>query len=136
MPQFEEPLADNSTESAEPKPTKKGTDKRRWPEPDDVEIAKLREEHDRIQVLEVEDYCVIIAQPEYPRLVVKRFLDTLNSDKKRRPEAVAQVFRACVVWPDKDTLKGMIDEAPGLEQTFGGAAAEFLGLHQDVVKKG
>ena len=103
---------------------------------DPPDLDELQAKHgEDLRVVEDGDRLFVVARPEKPRVHVQRFTE-LGGNDKRKLEAFEGLARACCVYPDKDMLKRILDEEPGLAFELGNAAGELLGIRQLSVKKG
>lgn len=99
-------------------------------------LAELRDKHGE-DIREVEDgeRSFILVKPEGKlRSYVERFISTASNEKKRL-DACEGLVKACCVWPDKDTLKKVLDDEPGIAMALAEPATELLGIRQLAVKK-
>jgi hypothetical protein len=103
--------------------------------PSDEFMEQLRTDHGP-DVREVEDGArtFVLVKPERPRAHVER-LTSMSSNEKKRLEAAEGLVKACCAWPDKDTLKRVFDDEPGLALALFDPASELLGIRQLSVKK-
>lgn len=103
--------------------------------PSDELLNELREKHgDDMREVEDGPRTFILAKPERPRAHLER-MTTLGANEKKRLEAAEGLVKACCVHPDKDTLKRVLEDEPGLALGLFEPASELLGLRQLAVKK-
>jgi hypothetical protein len=104
--------------------------------PSDAAMAELREKHgDDLRIVEDGDRVFILAKPEGKlRGYVDRFVATASNERKRL-EATEQLVKACCVFPEKDTLRSVLEDEPGLALALAEPATELLGIRQLTVKK-
>jgi len=103
--------------------------------PSEELLKELREKHgDDLREVEDNGRSFILVKPEKPRGYVDRFVSTAGNDKKRL-EACELLAKSCCVYPDKETLKLVFDDEPGMAFSLSEPATEMLGLRQLAVKK-
>ena len=64
----------------------------------------------------------------------KRFMQ-MTADKDRRNAALETLVRGCLVWPDAAAFDEMLEDKPGLCETFGTALTRIAGLQGDAESK-
>jgi hypothetical protein len=103
--------------------------------PTDEFLKELRDKHGP-DIREVEDGArvFVLVKPERPRAHLDR-MATLGSNEKKKVEAAEGLVKACCVWPDKDTLKKVLDDEPGMALSLFEPASDLLGVRQLAVKK-
>lgn len=101
----------------------------------DEQLAELKDKHgDDMREVEDGDRTFILVKPERPRGHLDRMAATAGNDKKKL-EASETLVKACVVHPDKDTMKAVLADEPGLAFALGEHAMELLGVRQLTAKK-
>ena len=75
---------------------------------------------------------IVVRRPDRP--VWKRF-QAQAQDDRRRQEALENLVTGCLVYPENGGWDAMVDERPGLVQSFGNAIVELAGAAQAVEKK-
>lgn len=105
--------------------------------PTEEQLADFKTKYGNdMRVVEIEDMVFVIALPEDDKKIgteYKRFTDQFEGGKRK--EALAALFHAFVVYPDKPTIARVVARRPGLAPSVGGHAAELLGLTSGFVKK-
>ena len=103
--------------------------------PTDELVKELRDKHGA-DMREVEDggRIFILVKPERPRAHLER-MTTMAANATKRLEAAEGLVKACCVFPDKDTLKGVLDDEPGLALSLADPATDLLGIRQLAIKK-
>jgi hypothetical protein len=83
--------------------------------PTDEQMTELEAKHGGdLRVVEDGDRVFVLGKPEGKlRGYVDRFVTTAANERKRL-EATEQLVKACCVHPDKETLKRVLDDEPGL----------------------
>lgn len=104
--------------------------------PTKEQLAELQEKHgDDMRVVEDGERVFVLVKPEGKlRGYVDRFVTTASNEKKRL-EASEQLVKACCVYPDKETLKRVLEDEPGMALSLVEPATELLGIRQLAVKK-
>lgn len=98
-------------------------------------LAELKEKHGDVREVEDGDRTFVLTKPEGKlRAYVERFVSSAANEKKRL-EACESLVKACCAYPDKDTLKRVLDDEPGLAMALAEPATELLGIRQLSVKK-
>jgi hypothetical protein len=106
-----------------------------FPSPSDDLLNELREKHgDDMREVEDQERMFVLVKPEKPYGYVDRFMTLAGNDKKRL-ESFTSLVKACCVYPDKETLKRVLDDEPGMALSLGDPATELLGIRQLTVKK-
>lgn len=105
--------------------------------PSEEQLSELRVKHGAdMRVVEMEDMVFVLALPADDKKVAlefKRFTELYDADKRK--EALAGVFHACVVYPEKEHLDRVLARRPGFPVSLGRHAAELLGVQVGAVKK-
>lgn len=105
--------------------------------PTEEQLADFKSKYGNdMRVVEIEDMVFVIALPEDDKKIgteYKRFTDLFEAGKRK--EALAALFHAFVVHPEKTEVARVIARRPGLPSSIGGHAAELLGLTSGFVKK-
>ncbi len=98
-------------------------------------LKELRDKHGS-DTREVEDgeNVFVLVKPTNPRAHLERMTVMASNDKKKL-EACEGLVKACCVYPDKDTLKKVFEDEPGLALSLAEPAMELLGIRQLAVKK-
>lgn len=102
--------------------------------PSDELVDELREKHGELRVVEDGPRAFVLAKPAQPRAHVERLTAMASNDKKKL-EAVEGLVKACCVYPDKETLKRVLEDEPGMAFSLFDPASELLGMRQLTVKK-
>jgi hypothetical protein len=104
--------------------------------PTEEQLSELHEKHgDDLRIVEDGDRVFILAKPEGKlRGYVDRFVTTASNERKRL-DATEQLVKACCVHPDKDTLRRVLEDEPGLALSLAEPATELLGIRTLTVKK-
>lgn len=103
--------------------------------PNDAQLGDLKAKHgDALVYVEDGERTFILAKPERPRGHLER-MTTLSGNEKKRLEAAEGLVKTCCVWPDKDTLKSVLEDEPGMALSLAEHATELLGVRQLSVKK-
>jgi hypothetical protein len=104
-------------------------------EPSESALAALRDEHgEDLRIVEDGERLFVLAKPKNPRAHVERFTTTASNEKKRLDAAEALV-KATVVYPDKDVMRNVLADEPGLAFSLAEHATELLGIRQLAVKR-
>lgn len=105
--------------------------------PSDEAMAKLREAHGELsEVYDPETgRMFVLTKPQNARAVLQRF-QSVATGPGGRFEALEGLAKACVVHPDRDTLKRVFEDEPGLVFAIGEAGLGLLGVRQLAAKKG
>lgn len=69
-----------------------------------------------------------------PQPLWRRFRSQITDDK-RRTEAPELLLRSCLLHPTQDAFDVMLEERPGLLDTFASQLVELAGLAKEVEKK-
>jgi hypothetical protein len=93
--------------------------------------AELKGKHPGAVALTAAGETVAVVAPTRPQW--KRFRSTAV-DEKRRPEALEQLLRDCLVYPDQAALTAILERKPGLAETFGAEVLELAGAGAEVEK--
>ena len=99
-------------------------------DPKIIEEAKAK--GDEITQFSQDGIEVLVKPPTRPQW--KRFR-ALIADEKRRPDALEQLLRDCLVYPGLTDLDAILEKKPGLAESFGGSLVELAGLSDRVEKK-
>lgn len=90
-------------------------------------ITSLKEKHgDKLNSLDFEEQSVVFKRPSWA--VYSRSLDQLTDDDASKSKAIRELVDACVVFPEKDKLKVLLDEYPGMAGTISKAIQKEAGL--------
>lgn len=101
--------------------------------PSEKDVEELKGKHGAgLHQLEHEEHAVIVKVPSSGD--AKRFR-AATSDDAKKPHALEQLLRSCVVWPDAAGLSAMLEERPFLVETFGGGLLEVAGAAKSPSKK-
>jgi len=87
-------------------------------------LAPLREKHGELIVLDKDGDVAAFRRingPEYKRFRAKLF------DEKKRPDALEEITRVCLVHPDKAAFEAMLVRRPALADAFGEQLLEVAG---------
>jgi hypothetical protein len=103
--------------------------------PTDDQIAELTEKHGSLTTVEDGDNVYLLAKPSTPRAHLDRMV-SMAGEPKKKLEGCEGIVKACVVYPDKDTLKKVLADEPGLALSLAEPAMELVGVRQLTVKKG
>lgn len=103
--------------------------------PTEAQLEDLKAKHGEIVEVEDSGRVFVVAKAANPRATLQRFTSLAGTDAKKL-EAFESLAKAAVVHPEKDTLKRVLDDEPGLVFTLGEKAGELLGLRQASAKKG
>lgn len=98
-------------------------------------IEQLKEKHKVSQVhtfISESGHAVHVRMPDQARW--RRFRAQVNDDRKR-VDAAETLFRSCLLWPAPAALEAMLDEQPGLLDTFASQLVKLAGLDREVEKK-
>jgi hypothetical protein len=68
---------------------------------------------------------VVVKKPD--RIAFRRYRGAMMDDA-RRADANENLLRQCLVHPDAAAFEAMLDEAPGLSDTFSGKLLRIAGL--------
>ena len=100
--------------------------------PTEEQLAELRTQHsDRLHVVEFDDpveATVVFKRPS--RAVWGRFVDSVGRDSESRTRVGTELVESCVVFPERDELKRLLDDVPGLVLSITGAISDAAGLVQ------
>jgi hypothetical protein len=104
--------------------------------PTEETLDELRAKYGTILECDAEDVHVVLAKPMNGGVgpAYKRFKEQLSNDRTRI-SAFEGLFHVCVVYPERDEVKNLLEDEPALAFTFGKEAAELLGLRDANVKK-
>ena len=104
--------------------------------PSDAVMAELREKHgDDLREIVDGERVFVLAKPEGKvRGYVDRFVSTASNERKKL-EATEQLVKACCVYPDKETMRRVLEDEPGMALSLAEPALELLGVRQLAVKK-
>ena len=92
-------------------------------------IEELKAAHGSgLHLIEHDGVEVVAKRPGGPQY---RRWKQLTLDEKRRIDAGATLVRDCVVHPAAAELQALIDERPGLVDTFAGKLVELAGASQE-----
>lgn len=99
---------------------------------DDATLQKLKVEHGNgLYLLEAGDHAIVARAPG--RAVWKKFRATLTTDRKA--DALELLVRDCVVHPTGAEFEAMLDERPGLAETFGNELADIAGAGDEAERQ-
>lgn len=103
----------------------------------DETMAALREKHgELVEIVDQETgRTFVLAKPQNPRATLQRFFATAANEAKRI-DALDALARVSVVHPDKDMLKRVLDDEPGLAGSLGASSLKLLGVRDLEAKKG
>lgn len=77
---------------------------------------------------------VVAKQP--PEAEWRRLVEASTGDKGgSRARALVTFTRACIVWPDADSLDRIFEERPALLERFGDALTDIAGAAEKIVAK-
>lgn len=96
--------------------------------------AELKRQHgiSKVHVFESGTNKVFVRSPQTG--VWRRFRSQMQ-EAKRRDEASEQLFRACLLHPSQEVFNAMLEDEPGLLDTFASELCEVAGLAKEVEKK-
>lgn len=105
--------------------------------PNEETLSALREKHGELVEIVDSDTgrTFVLAKPQNPRATLQRFFATAANDAKRL-DALDALARVSLVHPDKDTVKRVLEDEPGLAGSLGQAALKLLGVRELEAKKG
>ena len=98
------------------------------------EIDALKKAHgiNRIYRLESDNVAIYVRMPSPG--VWRRFRSHVN-DPRKRDEAGEAMLRASLIKPSQEEFSALLEERPGLLDTFANEVTELAGLKNDVEKK-
>jgi hypothetical protein len=103
--------------------------------PSDELLAELRGKHGGdMREIEDGDRLFVLAKPEKPRPHLER-MTTMASNDKKKLEACEGLVKSCCLYPDKETLKRVLEDEPGMALSLAEPAMELLGVRQLSIKK-
>ena len=95
-------------------------------------IDELKAKHQDLTQLSQDETDILVKPPTRPQW--KRFR-AFMSDERKRPDAMEQLLRDCLVYPELTELDAMLERRPGLAESFGSSVVEMAGLTDRVEKK-
>jgi len=99
---------------------------------DEATLQKLKAEHgDGLYLLEAGDYSIVARAPG--RQIWKKFRATLTTDRKA--ESLELLVRDCLVHPAGAEFEAMLEERPGLAETFGNELADIAGAGDEAERR-
>lgn len=104
--------------------------------PTDAQLNELQVQHGQLLQLEADGIHVVLAKPPKANIggVYQRFVEKAAKPETKM-EALSTLFKACVVYPPKDTVMAMLADEPGLGPSFGAHATQLIGIREAKVKK-
>lgn len=104
--------------------------------PTEAQLDALRVEHGPLIQVEAAGIHVVLAKPAKANIggVYMRFMEKA-AKPETKAEAAAGLFKACVVYPSKETVTAMLADEPGLAVSFGAHATSLIGVREAKVKK-
>lgn len=106
-----------------------------FPPPSEELVKEFRDKHgDDMREVEDGERVFILVKPERPRVHLERMTQMASNDKKKL-EAAEGIVKASCVYPDKETLKAVLADEPGMAFSLAEHATELLGMRQLAAKK-
>lgn len=97
------------------------------------ELEQLREKHGELAHATTPDGRMIaIARPKGPAF--RRFTDKLTADKGSKHSAAEELVLGCVVLPDREQARSILDDYPALMLSLSAAAQELAGSDIEIKK--
>lgn len=97
-------------------------------------VEQLKKQHgvSKVHVFSASGHTVLVRMPA--TAVWRRFRSEMN-DVRRRDDAGERLLRSCLLHPDQAGFDAMVEDQPGLLDTFANELAEVAGLAKSVEKK-
>lgn len=96
------------------------------------QIDAFRNEHKRIAVVDYQGYEIVLRRPKDGEY--KRFR-SLSVDEKKRLQALEDLTRALIVYPQPEAVAGIQEEFVAFYESMGAHALELAGLVQSEARK-
>lgn len=97
------------------------------------ELAELREKHGELAHASTPDGRLIaIARPK--GAAFRRFTDKLTADKGSKHSAMEELVLGCVVHPDREQARSILDDYPALMLGLSASAQELAGADIEIKK--
>ena len=100
--------------------------------PSDEVVSALKDAHGELHQLEANGLVVIVRKPS--RGEYKRFMSE-GADDRKRVNASENLVRTCVVWPERKVFDQMLEEFPGLAESYGFQVLEMAGAVEEASRK-
>lgn len=100
-----------------------------------AKIEDLKAKHGEVASAKLKDgRLIVIKRPDFASY--KRFTDKLTNDKVSKASAFEELVLSCVVEPDKEQARTILQDFPALTVSLASAAQELGGSDIEVSKSG
>lgn len=96
------------------------------------DIDAIKAEHGDVFEIESSGVSIIVKAPS--RGAWKRFR-TSAQNERQRVNAVGNLLRDCLVWPDHNAFEQILEKQPALEDVFAGEVVEIAGAAEATTRK-
>lgn len=99
------------------------------------DLDKLEKEHGALASARTSDgRDIVIVRPKGSAF--RRFTDKLTAEKGSKHSAAEELVLSCVVHPDRDQARSILDDYPALMLSLSAAAQELAGSDIEIKKSG
>lgn len=102
------------------------------PVPKEV-IDQAKQAHGEVYCLEGADVAVLVRSPK--RAEYRKFKATVLGNQAAAADALETLLREVVVFPDSAAFDALLEQKPGLSETFGQKVLEIAGVSEQVSLK-